>query len=81
MRAEAYERVLAALAADSRNPVDDADKRRLLDRLIDEELLVQRGLELGLASSDGAVRKAVAGAMIESIVAEADRVEAVGQGP
>ena len=36
---------------DLRNPIDDAMRRRVLDRMIDEELLVQRALDLGLAVS------------------------------
>ena len=66
-----YERALGALAADKRTPVTGADARRALDRLIDEELLVQRGLELGLGTSDLAVRKALVDAMIQFAAAEA----------
>lgn len=66
-----YERALGALAADKRTPVTDADARRALERLIDEELLVQRALELGLGNSDLAVRKALVDAMIQFAAAEA----------
>lgn len=69
-RAE-YERALAALAADRRTPLSDADRRRVLDRLIDEELLVQRGLALGLAQRDRRVRADIVAAMIESALADA----------
>ena len=44
----------------------------MLERLIDEELLVQRGLELGMAQSDGAVRNAIVNSLIASVTAEAD---------
>lgn len=66
-----YERALGALAADKRSPLTDADARRALDRLIDEELLVQRALELGLGNSDLGVRKALVDAMIQFAAAEA----------
>lgn len=66
-----FERALGALAADKRTPLTAADARRALDRLIDEELLVQRGLELGLGTSDLAVRKALVDAMIQFAAAEA----------
>ena len=65
-----YERALGALAADKRTPLTTADARRALDRLVDEELLVQRGLELGLGTSDLAVRKAVVEAMVQFAAAE-----------
>ncbi len=66
-----YERALGALAADKRSPLTRADQRRALDRLIDEELLVRRGLDLGLGTSDLAVRKALVEAMVQFASAEA----------
>ncbi|HVN42936.1 MAG TPA: peptidylprolyl isomerase [Steroidobacteraceae bacterium] len=66
-----YERALGALAADKRSPLTTADARRALDRLVDEELLVRRGLDLGLGTSDLAVRKALIDAMVQFAVAEA----------
>jgi PPIC-type PPIASE domain/SurA-like N-terminal domain len=66
-----YERALGALAADKRSPLTPADERRALDRLIDEELLVRRGLDLGLGTSDLAVRKSLVEAMVQFASAEA----------
>jgi parvulin-like peptidyl-prolyl isomerase len=66
-----YERALGALAADKRSALTTADARRALDRLVDEELLVNRGLELGLGTSDLAVRKALVDAMVQFAAAEA----------
>lgn len=40
-----------------------------LQWLIDQELLIQRGIEIGLLDSDLTVRKAIAGAMIDTVVA------------
>lgn len=65
-----YERAIAALEADKRNPLTAADRARALDRLIDEELLVQRGIELGLPASEPAVRKAIVDTMIRFATAE-----------
>ena len=48
VRRDDYLRAVAALASDRRNPLDDADRRYVLDRLIDEELFVQHALALGL---------------------------------
>lgn len=49
-------RAVAAVESDRRAPLDDAERRRVLDRLVDEELLVQRALAQGLAESDARVR-------------------------
>ena len=75
IRAEQVDRALAALAADRRSPVGPAERRHVLDRLVDEELLVQRGLELGLARLDRRVRGDLVAAVIELVVAEADGAE------
>ena len=42
----------------------------MLDRLIEEELLVQRGIEIGLLDGDATVRKTVAMAVIEFVLAQ-----------
>jgi parvulin-like peptidyl-prolyl isomerase len=70
IRTEDYQRVLNAVAQDRRNGLDDEQRRLVLDRLIDEELLVQRGLELGFARQDTKVRKDLTAAVIDSVVAE-----------
>ncbi len=67
-----YERALAAAAADRRAPLDATLRRHVLDRLIDEELLVARALEVGLPESDVRLRGAMARAMLESVVASGD---------
>jgi parvulin-like peptidyl-prolyl isomerase len=59
-----------ALLSDKNKAPTAADKKLVLDRLIEEELLVQRGLEIGLLESDAAVRKAVAMAVIEFVLAQ-----------
>ena len=70
-----YERVLAGVEGDLRNPIDDAMRRRVLDRMIDEELLVQRALDLGLAVIDRRVRGELTSGLIDSIVSEVDAEE------
>jgi len=44
----------------------------IIEKLIDDELLLQRGIELGMAQSDGAVRTAIISSLIASVTAEAD---------
>jgi hypothetical protein len=68
---EDYTRALARIEADLAGRPDDAARRHVLERLIDDELLVQRGVALGLVESDAVVRKALASAVIASVVADA----------
>lgn len=70
-----YLRVLAGVEKDLRNPVDDVVRRRVLDRMVDEELLVQRALDLGLAVVDRRVRGDLTSGLIDSVVSEADQTE------
>ncbi|MFP6627020.1 MAG: peptidylprolyl isomerase [Deltaproteobacteria bacterium] len=49
----------------------DPERRRLiLERLVEEELLVQRGIELGLASRDPRVRSDLVAAVTAMVIAE-----------
>jgi len=65
-----YVRTIALLAQDKRTDMTDADRARVLDRLIEEELLLHHGIERGILDSDRSVRRTVTAAMIASIVAE-----------
>lgn len=67
-----YERLVAGLERDTRSVADAETRRHVLDRMIDEELLVQRGLELGLAVRDRRVRGDLSSAVIRSVVVEAE---------
>ena len=68
IRKATYERALAALARDRRDPLGEVDRRYVLDRLIEEELLLQRAVDLGLDKSNLVVRNTLVSAMIETIV-------------
>lgn len=70
VRIEEYERAVRALASDRREPLGDEERRHVLDRIIDEELLVQRGLELGLMRHDRRVRGDIVSAVIDVIVSQ-----------
>ena len=61
---EDYETLLEMLAVDKRNLITVTDRSRALQRLIDEELLIQEGMAIGLAERDTTVRKAISAAMI-----------------
>jgi hypothetical protein len=70
--ADTYARLVAGYESDTREPASPEMRGRILDRLIEEELLVQRGLDLGLAESDRRVRADIVQAMIRSAIAEAE---------
>lgn len=53
---DAWLRAVTAVAADRRTPLTPADKQEILQRLVDEELLVQHGLALGLVEQDRRLR-------------------------
>jgi len=69
-----YERALAALRSDSRRvEAGGALEQRVLDRLIEEELLVQRGVELQLMERDARVRADLSAAVIDLLVARGEQ--------
>ncbi len=67
---EAYETHIGRLAADKRNPLTDDDRAHVLERLIEEELLIQRGVEIGLVERERSVRAAIVQSMINAIIAD-----------
>jgi len=75
LRRDRYERLLAGFESDARNPIDDKVRRHVLDRMIEEELLVQRALALGLAEVDRRVRADLTSSLIASVVAGAEERE------
>jgi hypothetical protein len=69
---DAFERYVRAVTPpERRNRLDDADRSGLLRQMIDEELLVQRGIALGLARADPAARRAVLSLMIRVLTGAA----------
>lgn len=67
---EALARAVLALESDSRNEVTPARETEVLERLIEEELLVQRGIELGLAETDFAARRALVQSVLQLALAQ-----------
>ena len=66
-----YERAISRSIDYAGRPVE-SDQSDMLQRLIDAELLIQRGVELGMTQSDAAVRQAIIDSLIASVTAEAD---------
>jgi parvulin-like peptidyl-prolyl isomerase len=69
-----YQAYIEALQRDRRNPLIEGYQRQVLDRLIDEKLLIERGLQSGIPRTDPAARKAIVDAVIEAAVAAAGAV-------
>jgi len=69
-RAE-FEQALAAVATDRRRGLRGGDAERVLARLVDEELLLQRALALGLVRREPRVRGQLVSTMIDTVLAEA----------
>ncbi|HYD72069.1 MAG TPA: peptidylprolyl isomerase [Candidatus Binatia bacterium] len=72
---EALARAVLALENDSRNPVTEEREAAVLERLIEEELLVQHGVDLGLAETDFAARRALVQSVLTLAVAERSGAE------
>lgn len=68
---QSLERAERALLADSSLTPEQA-RARALERLIDEELAVQHGLELGLATTDPRIRALLVEAVIDAVAARAE---------
>ncbi len=74
--AEAFDRFAAAVAEERRRgPLAVEERRRLLDRMIDEELLLQRGIDLGLARHEPTARRSIVSALIATLTADAESRE------
>lgn len=65
---DALARFTGAVARErGRLDLDPAEQRRILDRLIDEELLLQHGIALGLDRSEPSARRAIVSAVIDTL--------------
>ncbi|WP_420431843.1 hypothetical protein [Hyphobacterium sp.] len=69
---EDIEIALEAMARDSRNPLTTDDTVRAIERLIDEELLFQRGLALDMPRNASNVRRTIVMTMIDFARANAE---------
>jgi hypothetical protein len=67
---EDYLHYLTLLAKDKRNPLTSADHRHILNRMLEEKLLIERAVDLGLVESDSNVRTTIINAMIQTVIAE-----------
>ncbi len=70
IREDEFANAVALLAGDKRDAISEVDRAHVLQRLIEEELLVQQGIARGFVASERSVRQAIATAMLDAIVAE-----------
>lgn len=66
-----YERALALLQSDRKSELSAKEKSQVLDRLVEEELLVQRARDLGLTESDPNIRKMLIRTMLDTVATQA----------
>jgi parvulin-like peptidyl-prolyl isomerase len=66
-----FEQAVSAIATDRKGGLRPGDAARVLARLIDEELLLQRAQALGLVRREARVRGQLVGTMIETVLADA----------
>ena len=67
---EKYYSQLEGLAKDKKNPITERDKNYVLERMIEEELLIIRAKELGLLENNQIVRGSIIQQMIKLIISE-----------
>lgn len=70
-----FDTAVALVERDRGSALTADEKGRILDRLVDEELLVQHGLELGLVRSDRKLRGDLVAGVIEAAAAQGGSAE------
>ena len=70
-----YLQQLEGLAKDKRSPISQKDKEYVLERMIEEELLIKRAIDLGMLNSNPIARGTIVQQMIKTIISENDRYE------
>ena len=72
---EKYLVQLEGLAKDKRSPITQSDKEYVLERMIEEELLIKRALDLGMLDNNPMARGTIVQQMIKTIISENERYE------
>ncbi len=65
-----YEKALTLYVSEKRDSLTDRDRSLVLERLIEEELLAQQGLSMGLVRTDRALRMKVIQSLIKVVTVE-----------
>jgi parvulin-like peptidyl-prolyl isomerase len=72
---EKYLLQLEGLRSDKRSPLTQKDKEFVLERMIEEELLIKRALDMGILRTNPMARGTVVQQMINQIISDNDMVE------
>ena len=72
---ERYQMQLEGLAKDKRSALTNQDKEYVLERMIEEELLIKRAIDLGMLENNPMARGTIVQQMIKNIVTEGSRIE------
>ena len=72
---ERYQMQIEGLANDKRSPLTEEDKAYVLERMIEEELLIKRAIDLGMLENNPMARGTIVQQMIKNIVIEGSRKE------
>ena len=70
---EKYLTQLEGLSKDKRSPITEQDKAYVLERMIEEELLIKRAIDLGMIENNPMARGTIVQQMIKTIISENDR--------
>ena len=70
-----YEMQLEGLANDKRSPLTNEDREYVLERMIEEELLIKRAIDLGMLENNPMARGTIVQQMIKNIISEGSRTE------
>ncbi len=79
IRLAEYQRALGMFASDKRELLTEDDRSLVLQRLIDEELLIQHGITSGLIRTDMAVRSAALESVLAGLMIEIEASSGDGQ--
>ena len=72
---EKYLLQLEGLRSDKRSPLTQKDKEFVLERMIEEELLIKRALDMGMLRTNPMARGTIVQQMINRIISDNDMVE------
>ena len=65
-----YDNYLESIAQSRKSGLLASDAQNILERMIDEELLIQRAMDLGMLENDAEIRSTIIQKMISSIIAD-----------